>query len=230
MDIRRIDGTLIGTCDVPTISLALQIAMKNGTDLHCADLSGANLSRVKLPIRSNLSGADLSDADLSGAQLCFANFSGAKLAGTCLCKANLSGANFRKACLAGACLYGADLSMAYCFEANFSRSYLSGAHLYKMDLSGADLSDARYDVPQMLKADWGDVEPEICAHLMRLNASAVPNGFSMMDNWAAGGVSLPARIAVFQERREHWGLVKSLPQISLWELWERLAASKEVKI
>ena len=133
-------------------------------------------------------------------------------------------------------LYGADLSGANLSGANLSGANLYGANLSGANLYGANLYGAKYDVTQMLKANWATVEPEICAYLMHLDASAISDGVRLMGEWAAGG-NCPlsqtngiGRVVNFKEVREHWSLASSLPPITLWELWVKLAASKEVKI
>lgn len=113
---------------------------------------------------------------------------------------------------------------------------LSGAYLSHVNLYGANLYGARYDVAQVLKADWGKVSPELCAYLMRLDASALPNGNKLMENWANGGdcplfkTNGVGRVAIFQENRDDWKLAKTLPPITLWELWTKLAAEKNIKL
>ena len=205
MDLKRIDGTLIGSWSVATLLAAVLAALKEGLSLSRANLSGANLSGA------NLSGANLSRANLSGA-----NLSGANLYGANLSRANLSRAN----------LSGADLSGAN----------LSGANLSGANLSGANLSGAKYTITQVLLCQWYEVSAETCAYLMRLDASALPNGTQYMNEWAAGGVcplsktSGMNRVANFKEVKEHWSLASSLPPITLYELWVKLASEKGVTI
>ncbi len=180
---------------------------------------------------ANLLGANLVEANLWGANLVGANLRGANLRGANLLGANLLGAN-----LVGANLLGANLLGAYLEKANLVGANLLGANLWEANLAGANLVGAKYNVTQVLLANWREVSPEVCAYLMRLDASALPNGTELMDNWAAGG-KCPLqqsngvdRVALFQQETKHWALAKTLPQITLWELWVMLATEKQVKI
>jgi len=103
-----------------SIRLTLEMAIKSGADLSCADLRGANLSCADLS-GANLSDAKMSCADLSGADLSDANLS----------DANLSCADLR----------GADLSCANLRGANLSCADLSGANLSDANLSDANLKN-----------------------------------------------------------------------------------------
>ena len=125
-----------------SIRLTLEMAIKSGADLSCADLRGANLSCADLS-GANLSDAKMSCADLRGADLSCANLSCANLRG-----ADLSGAYLRGAYLSRAYLSGANLS-----GANLSRAYLSGAYLRGANLSGAYLSDANLSDANLIRAD-----------------------------------------------------------------------------
>ena len=62
----RWSGNVLFTAEVKTLKLAVELAVKSGTNLSGTDLSGADLSGADL-YGTNLSGADLSGADLSGA-------------------------------------------------------------------------------------------------------------------------------------------------------------------
>jgi len=215
MDIKHINGVVLWSGDAPDIKTALIAAAAARANLQGANLLGANLL-----------GADLRGANLLGANLGGANLWGANLVGANLVGANLREANLREANLGGAYLRGANLR-----EANLVGANLWGAYLVRADLVGA-----KYDITQMLKAPWGAVSPEICAYLMRLDASALPDGERLMDAWAAGGPCPLSesngvdRVALFRQQKEHWNLAKTLPSITLWKLWERLAAEKDVKI
>ena len=72
-------------------------AVKNGANLVCANLYGANLVQANLDganlYRANLSGANLDGANLYGANLYGANLDGANLVRANLVRANLNGAN-----------------------------------------------------------------------------------------------------------------------------------------
>jgi uncharacterized protein YjbI with pentapeptide repeats len=121
----------------------------------------------KPSVRTDLSGANLSEADLSGAFFSATynaeefrpatNLSGANLFGADLSRADLSGANLSEADLSGANLSEADLS-----GADLSGAYLSGANLtrsilVKANLSGADLSGALRRVERNARnAEWSN--------------------------------------------------------------------------
>ena len=100
-----------------------------GVGMRKADLSGADLSGVKL-VAAELIGTNLSRVDLNGADLTIAN-----LRETNLYKADLRRVNLRKAKLHDANLSNADLRDADLHDAN-----LSGIDLSSLDLSGANLS------------------------------------------------------------------------------------------
>jgi len=215
MNIKYINGTVLWSGDAPDIKTALIAAVAARADLRGVNLREANL------VGANLWGAKLREANLRGADLWGVNLREANLWGAFLRGANLGGAN-----LGGAYLWGANLR-----GANLGGADLRGAYLVRADLRGA-----KYDITQMLKAHWGEVSPEVCAYLMRLDASALPDGERLMDVWAAGGPCPLSesngvdRVALFQQNKQHWNLAKTLPPITLWELWERLAAEKDVKI
>jgi len=148
--------------------------------------------------------------------------------------ADLRNAYLRNADLRNAYLGNANLCYAYLGNANLRYAYLGNANLAGAYLGNANLCRAQYTVPQVLQAQWGDVSPDLCCHLMRLDASAWPDGARLLDEWAAGG-PCPAehthgvqRAALFQERREHWG--RDVPRVTLWQLWAMLAEEKGVKI
>ncbi len=84
------------------------------TDLHEADLSGANLS----------------DADMRSAILYGANLNGANLKNAKLSDANLYNADLIKSNLTGADLTGANLSLADLVETNFSGATITGCRIY----------------------------------------------------------------------------------------------------
>ena len=136
MEIKKIDGTILYTCDCETIDDALTAAVKSGADLGGADLIGANLCVA------DLRGANLGGADLIGANLYGANLSGANLGGANLRRADLYGANLSGADLGGADLYGADLIGANLGGADLYGADLIGADLRRADLSGANLGGA----------------------------------------------------------------------------------------
>ena len=118
------------------------------------DLSGAHLSRAKLPgvdlSLDELSGVDLTDADISrsimyGSNLRSAHLSRASLIWSDLHRARLSGAALIRTNLSGSCLVatdlqGADLSHADLSWADLRDANLTGANLTEANLSWADLS------------------------------------------------------------------------------------------
>ena len=184
----------------------------------------ATAIRAAIDARANLSGADLYAADLYAANLSWADLRGANLSGANLSEADLSGAD-----LSEANLYAADLR-----GANLSEANLYAADLYAANLSGADLSGAKYAITQMLFGNWSAVSNTCCAYLMRLDASALPDGVRLMREWVAGG-DCPlsrshglGRVALFTEREEAWD--ESLPPITLWDLWVMLAGEKQVQL
>lgn len=131
-----------------------------GADLSGADLFGANLERANLEranlVRANLFGADLSGADLSGADLFGADLFGANLHGANLYGANLYGAVLAEAVLASTYLSRAVLLGAILIETDLSEANLSGAVLLGADLTGAilskvDLSEAKFEMHQLLQ-------------------------------------------------------------------------------
>lgn len=126
------------------------------------DLTGAHLSRAKLPgvdlAHDELSGVDLTDADISravliGSNLRSAHLSRAKLNWTDLHRARLGGAALIRTNLSGSCLMGtdlqgadlshADLSWADLRDANLAGANLTEANLEWADLSGVNLARAR---------------------------------------------------------------------------------------
>jgi hypothetical protein len=125
-------------------------------------------------------------------------------------RANLQGANLKGADLKGANLKGADLPEANMRWAN---------------LQGANLRMATYSVMQVFDADWCELSDELTLELMRLDASAIPNGEALMGKWADGGecpldASGKDRVVRFREKQEIWTPGPSKP---LWTLWEMIA-------
>ena len=97
-----------------------------------ADVQAALTVLGRLPVKE-----DVSRADLSGAHLAGANLTGATLAGASLDEADLTGADLSEANLAGAYLRGANLTRAHLYQAN-----LAGARLFEANLAGAYLGEA----------------------------------------------------------------------------------------
>jgi uncharacterized protein YjbI with pentapeptide repeats len=130
---------------------AVEAAHAEGKSLARQDLTGADLSGLKLPgvdlEEAILEGADLSGADLSGARLnrCVlaradlagTQFAGARMSGAGLGAAKLAGADFKGADLTGAAFGGADLG-----GADLTGATLDGADFMEATLAGADLSRA----------------------------------------------------------------------------------------
>ena len=149
----------------------------------------------------------------------------------------LEDANLRNVSFAGANLREADLSGCILIGSNFENADLSHADLSNCSLScanlaGANLTCASHSVPQMLVAFWGDVSEELCRDMMRLDASAHPEP-RLFDNWAYYDAGCPyldsyiSRVCYFNEDPDFW---KSGRPPSLWRIWCRLAAEKNVKI
>jgi len=114
------DGTLLHVGNTGNMSSVNGEASKLTTELTCATMRGANLSRARVSnafvmqtdmtdaimrgtkfIRANLTNSDLTGADLQGADLTDANLSGARLSG-----AILSGAQFGNVKLTNAIMIG----------------------------------------------------------------------------------------------------------------------------
>ena len=147
-----------------------------------------------LPVKANLSSADLRFADLSSADLRFAD----------LRSANLSSANLNSANLSSANLNSADLS-----SANLNSADLRFANLNSADLRFANLSSTSLPAPPMvLSARWGECSPTLTTALMRYDAACHPDA-GAFDKWAQGGpcpyggVRIQ-RAANFKESRKYW--------------------------
>src|SRR5579883_3285795 len=113
--------------------------------LDGGDLSGANLSRIKLDFAklsgANLSGADLSSANLSQVDLSGADLSGANLTDAYLVRANLHNADLREAILIGTYLDGADLRGANLVGVDLEQADLSGVDLRQANMGAVELDD-----------------------------------------------------------------------------------------
>lgn len=125
----RFSGNVLFEAETDSLKLAVEMAVKQKTDLSGANLSGANLYEANLSgayLRDcNLRYSNLSGSDLRGSDLRYSNLS------DCILRySNLSGANLYEAYLRGADLSGADLSGAYLSGANLSGVYLRGAKGY----------------------------------------------------------------------------------------------------
>jgi len=178
--LKRIAGETIVASEGHLIS----IVVENKANLRGADLWGANLWGA------DLWGADLRGADLCGANLWGANLCEADLRGANLCEANLRRANLCEANLRGADLWGANLR---------------GANLRRANLCGTGLGNPT----GILEAQWGSLSNNTTVALMRLDASAHPDGNQAFQAWADGG-ACPytncrfSRVANFTESRELW--------------------------
>jgi hypothetical protein len=134
-------------------------------DLRRANLGGADLSRTKGLITSNLSGSNLSGADLNEADLSVANLRDSNLSGASLKLANLQAADFFNANLTAADLDGADLRFAHLNGADLGGADLTGANLGNADLRGAVITQKQVDVSR------GDAQTQL------------PTGLRMPDHW-----------------------------------------------
>jgi hypothetical protein len=172
-------------------------------NLSEADLSRANLRRADLGdanlSRANLSGANLREAfltrdNLSGADLSGADLRGAILRGAILSRAELREANLRGANLSGANLSGAYLRMVDLTMAGLCEADLSGAHCVFTTFAGVDLCDVK---------GLDTVEHEGPSHLsidtLIRSRAKIPESFlrgcGLPDVWIA---NLPALIGAMQ--------------------------------
>jgi hypothetical protein len=99
--IKNIYNEVLYKVEAGTFMEAVEQKVKEGANLHDANLRGADLRDADL-YGANLHGADLSGANLHGADLSGANLHGADLSGANLHGADLHGANLRGANLRGA--------------------------------------------------------------------------------------------------------------------------------
>ena len=150
--------------------------------------------------RADLHDADLLYAVLRDADLARSNLFGANLRYADLTEANLAGANLADAVLVGANLADANLTGANLIEANLSRA----------KLIGANLTGAYLPAPTMvLLARWGECSDKTTVALMRLDASAHPEGPKAFDRWVESG-ECPyddcqvQRVVNFKESRKLW--------------------------
>jgi len=205
-----------------------------GLDLHRCRLRYADL-RYSLLSKANLEYADLAYANLEEAQLDEARLVMANLAGANLRYVNAISANFQYSRLSKANLDGTDLAFAdlgntVLTEANLRETHLYGANLHRSKLVGADLrgadlrktnlycailiqanlAGARLPSPTMLLLAWWNKLPDdITVQLMRLDASAHPEGIAAFNRWSRGGLCPYEscqfqRVANFREQRELW--------------------------
>ncbi|MEW6531912.1 MAG: pentapeptide repeat-containing protein [Thermodesulfobacteriota bacterium] len=142
----RFTGATITEGSATSLGSLVERAVADKVDLSCADLSGANLSRLEL------TGARLIKANLSQAQLVGTDFTGANLREAKLTAADLCGAVLYKTNLAKADLSEANLTMAYAVWA-----FLCEANLFEANLRGADLAGANLAKSQLMHCILQDV-------------------------------------------------------------------------
>ncbi len=135
----RWNGELIFSVKTENWKLALEAAIKSGSNLSGSNLSGSNLRGSNLR-GSNLSGSDLSGSDLRGSNLRGSNLRGSDLSGSDLRGSNLRGSNLRGSNLSGSDLSGSDLRGSNLRDSNLRDSNLRDSNLSGSDLSGSDLS------------------------------------------------------------------------------------------
>lgn len=106
-----------------------------GIDLSGANLSGSNLTNIRLD------GVNLSAANLEGAALNQANLSGTNLENARLTGANLSGADLTKAKIDKSTIFArANLDGAKVDKTTLTSANVAGATLASLDLGGTDFS------------------------------------------------------------------------------------------
>jgi len=110
----RFTGKVIFEVEALNIKIAVELAVKQGSDLRGSNLSYSDLRG------SNLRGSNLSCSDLRGS--------------------NLRGSNLSYSDLRGSNLRGSNLSCSDLRGSNLSCSDLSGSNLSYSDLRGSDLS------------------------------------------------------------------------------------------
>jgi Pentapeptide repeats (8 copies) len=167
---------------------------------HRSKLPRAILSEARLPgamLAGDLSGALLDGADLSHAALMNSNLSGAVLI-----RSNLSGALLDGADLSGAQLHGADLSdtTAYFGAPNLSGAELSWANLSRARLHGADLSGAEFYEVNLSDAilDGADLRETVSLTQAQLDGAhgdartRLPDGLRRPASWEAKENSTPS--------------------------------------
>jgi hypothetical protein len=103
--INRFTGEVIFSTEAETIKEAVEIAVKSGVNLFCANLVGVNLVGVNL-VGVNLVGAGLRGTILDGARLDGALLTSASLCGASLCGTSLRGTILDDAILDDAILDG----------------------------------------------------------------------------------------------------------------------------
>jgi len=161
-----------------------------------------------------------------------ANLRKAVLRGVNLCWADLRKVDLREVDLREADLREADLRRVNLCRADLRDSSFIGADLRGAYMHDADLRGAGYSVVQIMMASWGELSDDLTVELMRLDASALPNGEALMNDWTNGG-SCPLRmggkdrVVLFKEKKRLWSPGPAKP---LWELWEMIAKECGVRI
>ncbi|MHA2333206.1 MAG: pentapeptide repeat-containing protein [Candidatus Hodarchaeales archaeon] len=183
-------------------------------DLKEANLCGANLQGAVL-IGADLQGANLVEANLRRAYLQKANLTKAELMQANLQEANFTHAHFFRANLCGANLYDANFTKANLYEAD-----LTAANFMRANFTDANLTYTDLPAPSMvLLANWVYLSAETRIALMRLDASAHPEGEEAFNRWADGG-DCPYedcrthRVVNFMEDKNLWS---PGPPPTLWE-------------
>jgi uncharacterized protein YjbI with pentapeptide repeats len=131
--------------DVPGVELDLSganlsyLKLRPGADFRSMTFGQATLAYALLP-RADLTGVNLRGADLSYAQLDGARLMGAQLFASQLVRTQLTGADLRQAKLAGARLH---------------KAYLGGAKLAGADFKSFDGLDRQGDLVSFAPADLG---------------------------------------------------------------------------
>jgi uncharacterized protein YjbI with pentapeptide repeats len=133
---------------------------------------------------------------------------------------NLAYTNLREANMLGAVLTGTNIYCTDLYGANLKYAILINANLYGTNLIKAKLYKTQLPPPSMvLLAYWGELSDETTLALMRLDASAHPEGEKIFNKWADGD-GCPyencqiGRVANFTEQVRLWS---PGPPPTLWE-------------
>jgi len=186
MELRRINGELIGT--------------------------GHTILKISEEKKLYLRNADLRNADLRNADLRSADLTGAYLRGADLRSADIRGAVFSDAYLRNADLRSADIRGAVFSDAYLRNADLTGAYLRGADLRSADLSDAKIEFylfpccSQLASIQLGKLPDNLTLELMRRDAYGHPHP-ERFDDWASGGncpYENEQRAWFFAENRKLW--------------------------
>jgi hypothetical protein len=161
-------------------------------------------------------GGDFRDTDWTAAQLQRADFRGADLR---MCQ-------FESADLNGANLVGADLRSANFRDADLRGANLTGCMMHHASMKGAKIDcGTRLPSPTMiLSMQWGPLESELCAKMMRFDAASHPGGVEAFEKWNDDGDGAcpyahdckVERAAFFHEDSSNWTAGMSAPEP--WQL------------